>query len=253
MRMSVGKSGQPNKIQPNADAYYPTARLTYQSKVDDPYSSHSVILRSVGDGKGKRLLDVGSAQGVLAQRFTQRGFEVTCIEGSPELAALGKDKCQEMIVADLDKPLPPLNGQFDVIVYGDILEHLRNPMEVFTGFNRCLRPEGQVIVSVPNVAHLWVRLNLLVFGRFQYANRGILDRTHLRFFTLSSFRRFLSEAGLECDRIVGTPVPLFLVVPRRYHGGWLRAVQALNGLVTRGWKTMFGFQFVAIAHPRKTS
>lgn len=129
--MSVGKSGQTNTAQPNVDAYYPTARLTYQSKVDDPYSSHSVILRSVGDGKGKRLLDVGSAQGVLAQKFTERGFEVTCIEGSPELAALGKDKCHEMIVADLDKPLPQLNGQFDVIVYGDILEHLRNPMEVF--------------------------------------------------------------------------------------------------------------------------
>ncbi|MGD1017739.1 MAG: class I SAM-dependent methyltransferase [Verrucomicrobiia bacterium] len=248
----MGKSGERNETQPRADAYYPTARLTYQSKVDDPYSSHSVILRSVGDGKGKRLLDVGSAQGVLAQRFTERGFEVTCVEGSPELAALGKDKCHEMIVADLDKPLPQLNGQFDVIVYGDILEHLRNPMEVFTGFNRCLRPGGQVIVSVPNMAHLWVRLNLLL-GRYEYADRGILDRTHLRFFTLSSFRRFLSEAGLEYEWIVGTPVPLFLVVPRRYHGRWLWTLQAFNAMVTRGWKTMFGFQFVALAHPRKMS
>jgi 2-polyprenyl-3-methyl-5-hydroxy-6-metoxy-1,4-benzoquinol methylase len=249
--MSVGKSAPTNKTQPHADAYYPTARLTYQSKLDDPYSSHSVILARAGDGRGKRLLDVGSAQGVLAQRFTERGFEVTCIEGSPELAALGKDKCQEMIVADLDKPLPPLNGQFDVIVYGDILEHLRNPMEVFTGFNRSLRPGGQVIVSVPNVAHLWVRLNLLV-GRLPYADRGILDRTHLRFFTLSSFGRFLREAELECERVIATPAPLFLAVPRRYHGAWLRALQALNALITWGWKTMFGFQFVAVAHPRKT-
>jgi SAM-dependent methyltransferase len=250
--MSVGNSGETNNTQPIADAYYPTARLTYQSKVDDPYSSHSVILARVGDGKGKRLLDVGSAQGVLAQRFTEHGFEVTCVEGSSELAALGKDKCQEMIVADLDKPLPLLKGQFDVIVYGDILEHLRNPMEVFTGFNRSLRAGGQVMVSVPNVAHVWVRLNLLA-GRLPYADRGILDRTHLRFFTLSSFRRFLGDAGLECDRIVATPVPLLLAVPKRYHGAWLRALQALNALVTRAWKTMFGFQFVAVAHPRKTS
>jgi 2-polyprenyl-3-methyl-5-hydroxy-6-metoxy-1,4-benzoquinol methylase len=249
--MSVGNSGPTDEAQSHADAYYPTARLTYQSKVDDPYSSHSVILAWVGDGGGRRLLDVGSAQGVLAQRFTERGFEVTCVEGSSELAALGKDKCREMIVADLDKPLPQLNGQFDVIVYGDILEHLRNPMDVFTGFNRSLRPGGLVIVSVPNVAHLYVRLNLLL-GRLPYADRGILDRTHLRFFTLVSFRRFLSEAGLECERIVATPVPLFLAVPSRYHGGWLRALQAVNALVTRGWKTLFGFQFVAVAHPRKT-
>ena len=250
--MSVGESGQTTKARANADAFYPTADLTYQSKVDDPYSSHSVILAQVGDGRGKRLLDVGSAQGVLAQKFTERGFEVTCIEGSQKLAALGKDKCHEMIVADLDKPLPQLNGQFDVIVYGDILEHLRNPMEVFTGFNRSLRPGGRVIVSVPNVAHLWVRLNLLL-GRFEYADRGILDRTHLRFFTLSIFQGFLSDAGLEWDEIIATPVPLLLLVPKRHQGKWLRAVHAMNAGLARCWNVMFGYQFVAVAHPRKKS
>jgi len=247
--MSVGETAQTNKPRVDVDAHYPTAGLTYQSKVSDPYSSHSVILERVGEGKGRRLLDVGSAQGVLAQKFGERGFEVTCVEGSAELAALGRDKCREMIVADLDKPLPQLNGQFDVIVYGDILEHLRNPMEVFKGFNRSLRPNGRVIVSVPNFVHLWVRLSLL-FGRFEYMDRGILDRTHLRFFTLRSFRDFLHEAGLECEEIVGTPVPLLLVVPQRYHGGWLRAVHGLNAMMSRCWKTMFSYQFVAVAHPR---
>jgi len=230
----------------------PGKRLTYQSKVSDPYSSHSVILSRAGDGKGRRLLDVGAAQGVLAQRFAQRGFEVTCIEGSAELAALGKSKCHEMIVADLDKPLPTLNGEFDMIVYGDILEHLRNPLEVFKGFNRYLRPNGKVIVSVPNFAHLWVRLNLLL-GRFNYADRGILDRTHLRFFTLRSFRDFLREAGLECEEIIATPVPLLLVIPPRYHGRWLRALHGVNATMSRCWKTMFGYQFVAVAHPRDAS
>jgi len=251
-RMSVGQNGQTTRPEASADAFYPTADVRYQSKIDDPYSSHSVILARVGDGRGKRLLDVGSAQGILAQKFTERGFEVTCIEGSQKLAALGRDKCQEMIVADLDKPLPQLNGQFDVIIYGDILEHLRNPMEVFTGFNRSLRPGGRVIVSVPNVAHLWVRLNLLL-GRFGYANRGILDRTHLRFFTLSLFKRFLADAGLECDEIVATPVPLLLVVPKHAQGIWLRAVHALNAGLARRWKRMFGYQFVAVAHSRKSS
>jgi len=230
----------------------PGKRLTYQSKVSDPYSSHSVILSRAGDGKGRRLLDVGAAQGVLAQRFAHRGFEVTCIEGSAELAALGKSKCHEMIVADLDKPLPTLNGEFDMIVYGDILEHLRNPLEVFKGFNRYLRPNGKVIVSVPNFAHLWVRLNLLL-GRFDYADRGILDRTHLRFFTLRSFRDFLREGGLEVEDIVATPVPLLLVVPERHHGWWLRMLHGVNAALARCWKTMFGYQFVAVAHPRTTS
>jgi 2-polyprenyl-3-methyl-5-hydroxy-6-metoxy-1,4-benzoquinol methylase len=250
--MPEGESGQTTKTQASADAFYPTADVTYQSKVDDPYSSHSVILARVGDGRGKRLLDVGSAQGVLAQKFTERGFEVTCIEGSQKLASLGRDKCHEMIVADLDKPLPQLNGQFDVIIYGDILEHLRNPMEVFTGFNRSLRPRGLVIVSVPNVAHLWVRLNMLL-GRFGYADRGILDRTHLRFFTLSIFKRFLADAGLEWDEIVATPVPLLLLVPKRHQGKWLDALHALNAGLATCWKRMFGYQFVAVAHLREKS
>jgi len=166
------------------------------------------------------------------------------------LAALGRDKCQEMIVADLDKPLPQLKGQFDVIVYGDILEHLRNPMEVIKGLNRSLRPDGRVIVSVPNFAHLWVRLNLLA-GRFEYADRGILDRTHLRFFTVRSFKRFLEEAGLETEEMVATPVPLFLAVPPRWHGGWLRALHGVNAALARAWKGMFGYQFVAVTRLRK--
>ena len=250
--MSVGETAQTIKPRVDVDAHYPTAGLTYQSKISDPYSSHSVILLRVGDGKERKLLDVGAAQGVLAQRFMQRGFEVTCIEGSAELAALGKSMCHEMIVADLDKPLPPLNGHFDMIVYGDILEHLRNPLEVFKGFNRYLSRNGKVIVSVPNFAHLWVRLNLLL-GRFDYSDRGILDRTHLRFFTLRSFRDFLREAGLEVEEIVATPVPLLLVVPERHHGWWLHALHGVNATLARCWKTMFGYQFVAVAHPRTTS
>lgn len=222
--------------------------LRYQSKQGDPYSSHSIIEALAGAGDGQRLLDVGAAQGVLAETFRQRGFEVTCIEGDPALAELGRGKCQEMIVADLDGDLPILNGQFDVIVYGDVLEHLRDPGRVVRAFNRYLKPAGRVIVSVPNFVHLFVRLNVLV-GRFNYMERGILDRTHLRFFTLKTFRKFLTESGLTTDEIFATPVPLPSVVPPRFHGCWLRVVHGLSAGLARLWKTMFGYQFVAVARP----
>ncbi len=229
-----------------------TNALRYQPKENDPYSSHARILERVGEGNGRRLLDVGSAQGALAQRFTERKFEVTCIEGNPELAAAAEGKCHQMIVADLDRELPQLTGQFDVIVYGDILEHLRNPLEVFMGFNRLLSPSGKVIVSVPNFVHLFVRLNILC-GRFEYMDRGILDHTHLRFFTLASFKRFLAQAGLTVEELVVTPAPLLLMVPSRYHGWWLRCLHGINAWLARLWKTMFGYQFVAVARPRKVS
>ena len=218
----------------------------YVAKDEDPFSSHSLILAKVGDGYGRRLLDVGSAQGVLAERFTQRGFEVTCIEGDSQLAALAQSRCHKVICVDLEGPLPQLEGQFDVIVYGDILEHLKNPLEVFRGLNEYLAPGGTVVVSVPNIAHLFVRLSLLV-GRFEYMERGILDRTHLRFFTLASFRRFLLQAGVAAVEICATPVPLYLAWPASKDRLWLRTLQCLNAALARVWKALFGYQFVAVA------
>ncbi len=223
----------------------PPASFRYESKENDPYSSHSVVLSRVGTGAGRRILDVGAAHGALAARFRERGFHVTCIEGDPVLAQAARDKCDEMIVADLDQPPPKLTGPYDVIVYGDILEHLKNPMEVFRSFNQYLAAGGTIIVSVPNIAHLYVRLKLLA-GRFDYMERGILDQTHLRFFTLEGFERFLREGGVRPTEIVGTPVPLYLVWPRFRDAAWLRLLHKCNAALARSWKTMFGYQFVAV-------
>ncbi len=213
---------------------------------DDPYSSHSVILSRLGEGRGRRLLDVGAANGFLAQRLTERGYEVTGIEGDPRLAALAAGKCHAVVVADLDREAPELSGSFDVIVYGDVLEHLKDPLRVFQHLNRYLSPDGTLVISVPNVAHLRVRLQLLL-GRFEYAERGILDRTHLRFFTLSSLRRFLAEAKVTVVELVATPVPLPLLVPERYHGWWLNTLHATNAALARVFKTLLGYQFVVVA------
>lgn len=222
------------------------ATLTYRPKIDDPYSSHARILAYAGSGNGRKLLDVGSAQGVLAEQFQAAGFEVTCIENNPEWVELARPRCRHMIVADLEKTLPELPGPYDVIVYGDVLEHLKDPLAVLTTLNRALRPGGTVIVSIPNFVHLFVRLNVIC-GRFEYMDRGILDRTHLRFFTLTSFRRLLQESGLRIEHLSATPVPLPLIVPVQYHGWLLRLLHAINAGLARFWKRMFGYQFVAVA------
>src|SRR5437764_143567 len=83
---------------------------------DDPYSSHSVILDWLGDGRGRRLLDVGAADGLLSRLLTERGWKVTGLEADPAAAAAGAAHCERMIVADLDAGIPPLEGQFDAIV-----------------------------------------------------------------------------------------------------------------------------------------
>ena len=149
--------------------------MTYRLK-DDPHSSHSVILARLGEGRGRRALDVGAADGFLAERLTAHGWSVTALERDPELAARARGRCKEVVVADLESAPPLLHGPFEAIIYGDVLEHLERSHHGAAGAGPTLAPGGAVIVSVPNVAHLWVRLSLLA-GRFDYADRGILDRT----------------------------------------------------------------------------
>jgi 2-polyprenyl-3-methyl-5-hydroxy-6-metoxy-1,4-benzoquinol methylase len=221
----------------------------YQFKSADPYSSHSVILSFLPSGNDQRVLDVGTAHGYLAAVLRERGFRVTGIEANPDLAREAAQHCDELLVADLDGPLPDLNASFDVVLCGDVLEHLKNPKDVLILLSRSLKPGGVVIVSLPNVANLYVRLQLLM-GRFDYQDRGILDRTHLRFFTQKTFRELLDDAGLETLQLTASPIPLPLAVPQCYHGKLLAAVHAFNNWVARAWPTMFGYQLIAVACKR---
>lgn len=204
------------------------------------------MLGWLGTGRGRRLLDVGAADGLLSRHLTARGWRVTAIERDPTLAAAGAAHCERMVVADLDREIPRLDGPFDVIVYGDVLEHLRDPLAALGAFDRALAPGGRVLISIPNVAHLWIRLSLLV-GLFEYTECGILDRTHLRFFTERTLARLLEDAGLRVDRRTATPVPLYRVVPPRWHGAWLAGIHAVSAAAARLLPRLLGYQFVVLA------
>jgi SAM-dependent methyltransferase len=160
-------------------------------------TSHSRVLRLVGSGK--RVLDLGCAHGALAAAMTARGCEVVGVERDPQAAAAAGEHCQQVVVRDLDRDdLVSLQelGQFDVIVAADVLEHLSDPGRVLELVRQLLLPGGYVVTSIPNVAHGSVRLALLA-GRFPYAELGLLDDTHLRFYTRSSMTELLGTAGLD--------------------------------------------------------
>jgi 2-polyprenyl-3-methyl-5-hydroxy-6-metoxy-1,4-benzoquinol methylase len=215
----------------------------------DPFSSHSVILEWLAEGHGRRLLDVGAADGLLSRHLTGRGWKVTGIEADPAMAAAGATFCERMLVADLNRGVPALEGLFDTIVCGDVLEHLADPRDVLRTLVAALAPGGDVVVSVPNVAHLWMRLSLLV-GRFEYADRGILDRTHLRFFTQRTLDELLVAAGLEPVQRATTPVPLYQVAAARWHGPALAALHAASAAAARALPRMLGYQFLVRARRR---
>jgi 2-polyprenyl-3-methyl-5-hydroxy-6-metoxy-1,4-benzoquinol methylase len=217
----------------------------------DSHSSHALMLDWLGDGRGRRVLDVGAADGLLARRLSERGWRVTAIEGDPALAAAAAPHVERLVRADLNAGVPAVDGPFHAIVYGDVLEHLVDPLTVLRGLNRALGPAGVILVSIPNVAHLWMRLSLLG-GRFQYGDRGILDRTHLRFFTERSLRDLLREAHVSIERWTATPVPLHQVVPPAWQGRWLDTLHAASAVVSRRVPRLLGYQFVVLGRPEES-
>ncbi|MBI2160639.1 MAG: class I SAM-dependent methyltransferase [Candidatus Rokubacteria bacterium] len=214
----------------------------------DPHSSHSIILAWLGEGRGRRILDVGAADALVSRQLTARGWRVTGIEGDPAQALAGAPYCERMITANLNREVPEVQGPFDAILYGDVLEHLIEPLRVLVELNRALAPDGFVIVSVPNIAHLYIRL-LLLLGRFDYIDRGILDNTHLRFFTARSLRALLADAGLAVERFAATPAPLYQMLPARWHKRWVAVTHTINAAIARNLPRVLGYQFIVLARP----
>jgi 2-polyprenyl-3-methyl-5-hydroxy-6-metoxy-1,4-benzoquinol methylase len=146
----------------------------------------------------KVVLDVGCATGYLAWKLKEKGCNVFGLEIDSEMAEEAKLYCDKVVVGNAETTELPYKEYFDVILFVDVLEHLRNPLEVLTRFKNYLKKDGYIVISIPNVANWFVRLSLLL-GRFNYSATGciILDPGHLRFFTLSTVRDMLRKAGFR--------------------------------------------------------
>lgn len=209
---------------------------------DFPHSSHCFLVEAVGKTPVK-VLDVGTWNGFLGRELAKRGHQLFGIEKDPHQASQAAAFYCDLLVGDVET-LPHLPGApFDVILCGDVLEHLREPAVVLTHLVSFLRPGGRLLVTVPNVAFVACRLALL-FGVFEYRARGIMDRTHLRFFTKRSLVRLLREAGLTVQRLQGLPPPLPLLLPASTR--WpLRLFYEISALLARAWPTLWAYQLAA--------
>jgi 2-polyprenyl-3-methyl-5-hydroxy-6-metoxy-1,4-benzoquinol methylase len=191
---------------------YPVhATSIYDVEVDPevPNHSHSFALAMVG--YNKRVLELGCTAGHFTRALVKQSSVVVGVEIDPAAAERAMEIAEQVLVADLDDP-DALTGlaerQFDVVVAGDTLEHLRDPLPVLRVCRRLLKPEGFLVVSVPNVAHADLRLTLLS-GNFPYRESGLLDTTHLRFFTRRTLHDLLSAAGFVTVEIKRVIVPIF--------------------------------------------
>ena len=173
--------------------------VRYHAEIDlsQKTTSHAQLIRLTG--RNKDVLEVGPATGYVTKILQQRGCRVWCIENDPEAAIIADAFCERMIIANvetIDFMSTIRDQRFDIVTFGDVLEHLVDPMGVLIRVKDVLKPGGHVVASVPNVAHASIRLSLLG-GRFEYTEMGLLDRTHLRFFTEESLAGLFRDAGYE--------------------------------------------------------
>ena len=209
-------------------------------------SSHRILIDLIRRyaGKGGTLLDLGAAGGELGSALRDQfdrtlGFEynVDCIG---QLAG----RFDQITIADLERvqKLPAARA----IVLADVLEHLRNPAAALALVRSALTDDGLLFVSVPNIANITVRLGLL-FGIFEYRDRGILDATHLRFYTMRTIRREVERAGFRIVATRGSSVPIRLILGGKIPELVLRVGERVLSLITSLWRGLFAYQIIFVA------
>ena len=131
------------------------------------------------------------------------------IEPDEASASAATGRMDKVLNTTVENALGSLVGQsFDTIVFNDVLEHLINPYKILSSYKSLLASNGQVIASIPNILHYHEFLNILFQKDWQYQEAGILDKTHLRFFTKKSILRMFEETGYQVDQIIGlSPTP----------------------------------------------
>ena len=214
------------------------------------YSSHYFLRKLVGIGN--TVLDIGCGEGYFASTIAY-GNKVVGIDVLSE--PINIDSFERFIRANLENGLEEnvidlLEGQkFDKILLADILEHLCLPQFLLQDCHLLLKPQADLLVSLPNVANITVRIALL-FGRWNYTDRGILDKTHYRFYTRHSARSLLEENGYYIVKQMMTVMPIELVIGLSPQNPLMRLLNSVLAFFTTLMPGLLGYQCIFVARAK---
>ena len=186
-----------------------TSNYETDTDLENKNSSLTLIVELVGSDK--RVLDVATSTEQVAKLLGERGCKVTRIEVDPETARQVEEYCETVIIGDvenLDLGNELDDEHFDVIVLGDVLEHLKDPLQTLRRLKPFLRAAGYVVASVRNMAHGSVRL-ALIQGKFHHPSLGLVDDMQLRFFTRDSAEQLFKDAGFLITELKSTTRAIF--------------------------------------------
>lgn len=216
--------------------------------------------------RNKKILDVGCGTGLLGVELKKAGNKVYGIDISEEELSAAAARLDGVEKLNVITEVSSLANDFDVLIFADILEHLPNPEETLKKFLPKLKSEGLVVASIPNVACYNMRFSLLG-GHFNYTDYGILDSTHLRFFTRKTAKEFIQGAGLDILKVEVTPFfvrSLFRlyrsisgnagakgILDNLLHSGAFKIYRKwmfpLEHFIASLWPTLLAYQFIIIA------
>lgn len=225
----------------------PVSPLRYENASTDPGDVAMKLAQWVP--RGSRFLDIGCGTGSVTEAIMKaRGATAIAIEPDQERARRAAERGIDVRVEELSSDLVRAHGPFPVIVVADVLEHLQSPTRLLEQIRPALAPGGVLLLSVPNVAHWFIRLDLLT-GKFDYQESGIMDATHLRWFTRDSLTALLDHSGYrvtDIDATVNASLPDYR---RRVPWRWLpsRVRRGLIGLLVTLRPALFGCQIVVRA------
>jgi glycosyltransferase involved in cell wall biosynthesis/precorrin-6B methylase 2 len=215
-------------------------------------SSHLYVNRMVG--ADQNVIDIGCGEGYLAAQLKKQGNRITGIDVLPK--ASETSALDRYYSADLDNGISSvvrqLKGErFSRAILLDVLEHLKRPETILDECHEILEPEGQLIISVPNIANIAIRLSLL-FGQFNYTERGILDKTHLRFFTRKTARKMVESRGYQILEEQMTVIPIELIFKMPAASLLVRSFNFVLRGLTRLAPSLFGYQIMFVARPARS-
>lgn len=211
-----------------------------------PFGVHQKIIQSVPNGSA--ILEIGFASGYIAEKLKKNGNTIVGVEINKQDALRAKNIYEKIVIGNIEdiNILKKIGTRkFDVIIFADVLEHLQDPNFVLKNIKKLLSPKGNIIISVPNIAFLTNRF-LHLLGNFDYQDWGIMDRTHLRFFTYKTLLQLVQSSGLHISQFdyIGnfTQLPLYMQTIHplfRQRLWWKKIEHAITGLWPQGLAVQF--------------